>query len=78
MYNNNNIPRYYGNMQMKRPNNFQNNHNDDRFFGGFAVPFVLGGITGGLIANSRPNYPVYYQPYPYYQPYSYYPYRPYY
>lgn len=36
-------------------------------FGGFAVPFVLGGITGGLLApafyqNQRPYY---YQPYPY-------------
>jgi len=75
----NNIPQNYGNMQ--RPNgNFRPNRrgNDERLFGGFAIPFVLGGITGGLIANNRPNYPVYYQPYPYYyQPYPYYPYRPY-
>lgn len=42
--------------------------NDDRFIGGgFLGPFILGGITGGLI--SRPNYypypPVYYPPRPY-------------
>lgn len=78
MYNNNNIPQNYGNMQNFRPNRpgRPGNNNNDRFFGGFAVPFVLGGITGGLIANSRPNYPMYYQPYPYYGPYPYYPYRP--
>lgn len=78
MYNNN-IPHNYGNMQ--RVNRSRNNQNDERLFGGFAVPFVLGGITGGLIANSRPNYPVYYPTYPYYyrpMPYQYYPYyRPY-
>ena len=73
----NNIPQNYGNMQMNRQNSFNNkvrHNNDERFFGGFAVPFVLGGITGGLIANNRPNYPIY-TPYPYYQPYPYYPYR---
>lgn len=45
----------------------------NRFFGGgFAAPFILGGITGGLLAPAfypRP-YPVYYgpppRPYPYY------------
>ncbi len=75
MYNNNNIPQNYSNMQ--RPNH-HNSHYNDRFLGGgFFGPFLLGGITGGLIANSRPNYPIYYSPYPYYQPYPYYPYRPY-
>ena len=84
MYNNNNIPQKYGNMQMNRPGRYNNrpNNSNDRFFGGgFAIPFVLGGITGGLIANNRPNYPVYYPYYPYYQPYRpypYYGYRPYY
>lgn len=73
MYNNN-IPQNFNNMQ--RNNRRRPSQNNDRFFGGFAVPFVLGGITGGLIANNRYNYPVYYQPYPYYyQPYPYY--RPY-
>ncbi len=86
MNNNNNIPQNFGNMQNYRSNNRPgrrpnwNNNNNDRFFGGgFFGPFLLGGITGGLIANSRPNYnyPVYYTPYPYYQPYPYYGYRPY-
>ncbi len=72
MYNNN-IPQFNNNMQKKQPNH----NNGDRFFGGgFFGPFILGGLTGGLIANARPNYPIYYQPYPYYAPYPYY--RPYY
>lgn len=72
MYNNN-IPQFNNNMQRKYPNKKFNNN--DRFIGGgFFGPFILGGITGGLIANSRPNYPIYYQPYPYY-PYPYF--RPY-
>lgn len=51
--------------------------NDDRFIGGgFLGPFILGGITGGLLAPSfggrpccgpGPYYPPY--PYPYYGPY---------
>lgn len=74
MYNNN-IPQYNNNMQKNYSKNRPNN--GDRFIGGgFFGPFILGGITGGLIANSRPNYPIYYAPYPYYQPYPYY-YRPY-
>ena len=44
---------------------------DDRFIGaGFLGPFVLGGITGGLLApafyNNRPYYNNYYYPYPVY------------
>lgn len=53
------------------------NSNDNRFVGGFLGPFVLGGITGGLLAPAfypRPNYypvpppppPVYYYG-PYYR-----------
>lgn len=43
--------------------------NGDRF-GGFAVPFLLGGLTGGAaVAVSRPR-PVVMNPYP---PYPYYP-----
>lgn len=80
MNTNNNIPQNFSNMQnfSNRPNRRPNfNNNGDRFFGGgFFGPFILGGITGGLIANSRPNYPMYY-PYPYYRPYPYYPFRPY-
>lgn len=76
MYNNNNIPQNNGNMQSYRPNNRPNHgNNNDRFLGGgFIGPFILGGLTGGLIANSRPNYYPY-PPYPYYQVYPYYPYR---
>ena len=76
MYNNNNIPQNNGNMQSYRPNNRPNHgNNNDRFLGGgFIGPFILGGLTGGLIANSRPNYYPY-PPYPYYQAYPYYPYR---
>ena len=67
MYPNN----YYKNMgyNMYPGNNYKNN-NGDRFVGGFLGPFLLGGITGGLLAPSfypRPNYyPVVYPPYPIY------------
>ena len=85
MNTNNNIPQNFSNMQKfsnrpnRRPNFNNNNNNGDRLIGGgFFGPFILGGITGGLIANSRPNYPMYYPyPYPYYQTYPYYSYRPY-
>ena len=42
----------------------------NRFFGGgFLAPFILGGITGGLLSPPRPYpvpapYPVPYPPYP--------------
>ena len=51
--------------------------NDERFVGGFFVPFLLGGLAGSAIVGvSRPR-PVYVnQGYPYYN-YPYY-YRPYY
>ncbi len=51
--------------------NFPNNKGD-RMIGGFLGPFILGGITGGLIApafyNNRPyyNYPYYPMQYNYY------------
>ncbi len=79
MFNNSNIPQNYSNMQQNRPRFNNHGNNGDRFFGGgFFGPFLLGGITGGLIANNRNNYPMYYAPYPYYYPpYPYYPYRPY-
>lgn len=60
-----NYPNYYN-----IPNNY-----DDRFIGGFAVPFLLGGLGGAaLVGLSRPR-PVYYNqgPYPY-QNYYQYPY----
>lgn len=40
---------YYS--QRFTPNHFNNNQNDERF--GFIGPFILGGITGGLIANNK-------------------------
>lgn len=58
-------------------NGFYSRRNDNRLLGGgFFGPFILGGITGGLVAplfynNNRPMY--YYPSYPYYGPV----YRPY-
>ena len=49
--------------------------NGDRFIGGFAFPFLLGGVTGAALAPSfwRPGYRPYPQPYPMYPgPYPYY------
>ncbi len=47
--------------------------NNNRFAGGFALPFVLGGITGGLLAPAFYPRPYYnYPPYPMYSPYPYY------
>lgn len=69
MYTNYNIPqkRYY---KPQSSNNYY--QNGDRFLGsGFLGPFILGGITGGLIA--RPNYPPYPQPIPVYFPPNQYP-----
>lgn len=61
------------------PNSFKRINNNDRFIGGgFLGPFILGGITGGLLAPSfqRPIYgpiPMYpYPPYPIYQTQVYY------
>ena len=66
------------NSSMYRPNrpNNLNRPNDDRLIGGFAFPFLLGGVTGAALAPAfwgpgygynRPVY--YYPPYPYYGPY---------
>lgn len=42
--------------------------------GGFLGPFILGGITGGLLApNFYPRPIPYYPPYPPYPPYGPYP-----
>ena len=49
--------------------------NNERFIGSFLGPFILGGITGGVVApyfwnNNKQNYNTYYYPYPvYYYPY---------
>lgn len=52
-------------MRRPRPMPYGN-----RLVGGFAVPFLLGGLTGGLLA------PAFY-PRPYYPPYPVYNYPPY-
>ena len=71
---------YYNNYV---PNNYGSNFSqtDDRLIGGgFAFPFLLGGVTGAALA---PNFwrPPYNRPYPtpYYPPYPPYgpPFRPY-
>lgn len=57
-------------------NNFSNSSSDRIIGAGFAAPFLLGGITGGLLAPAfyprpyyGPYYPRPYGPYPYYGPY---------
>lgn len=52
---------------------FYNYPYGNRLVGGFAAPFILGGITGGLLAPAFYPRP-YYQPYPMYPPYRPYPY----
>lgn len=76
----------YNNYQMPYNRPFNNNYNnmnynkqnDDRLIGGFAFPFLLGGVTGAAIAPAfwnngygynRPYYYPYYGPY--YGPYYY-------
>lgn len=61
----------YSNAQTPNSYDYIQGDSDDR---NFLFPFVLGGITGGLLAPAfyRP-YPYYYRPYPYYYPpYPYY------
>ena len=50
---------------MRKP--MLNNYNNR--FGGFAVPFLLGGITGGLLAPAFYQRPYVYPPYPVYPGY---------
>lgn len=80
MYNSYQIPRNFNNYQ----NSSIYNNSDDRLIGGgFFGPFLLGGITGGLVSpffygRPRPYYNNYYPPYPRpYPPRPYPPYRPY-
>ena len=79
MYNSYQIPRSF-NSSINRP---ISNSSDSRLVGGaFLGPFLLGGITGGLVSPffyGRPYYNNYYYP-PYPRPYPprpYPPYRPY-
>ena len=76
MYNSYQIPGNFNNS-MYRPSS---SNSDDRLIGcGFFGPFLLGGITGGLVSplfyNNRPR--PYYNNYYYYPPYQPYPPRPY-
>lgn len=65
MPNNNAMYGYYS------PYKYNNNQNDERIIGGFAFPFLLGGVTGAALAPAfwNNNRPVYYpyppMPYPY-------------
>ncbi len=66
MYNNKYYPSY-------NPNIYNNTPIYDDRFGGFAIPFLLGGLGGAAVVGlSRPR-PVYMNPtpYPYYPPYYY-------
>ena len=82
MYNSYQISRSFNNSfdsSISRP---ISSSSDSRLIGGgFAGPFLLGGITGGLISplfynRPRPYYNNYYY-YPPYPPRPYPPYRPY-
>ena len=64
----------YPNYQNINYKNSSQYPTDERFIGGFAFPFLLGGVTGAALAPNfwrppynRPPYP--YPPYPYYGPY---------
>lgn len=70
----------YNNYQI--PTNFTNGNNSRFVGGGFLGPFLLGGITVGLVSPlfyGGYNRPYYYNNYyyPTYQPYPYYYTRPY-
>lgn len=84
MYNSYQIPGSFNNSMnssfdssMNRP--ISNSYDSRLIGGGFAGPFLLGGITGGLISplfyGRRPYYNNYYYYPPYPRPYP--PYRPY-
>lgn len=62
---------YYGSFPNRPP------MNDNRIIGGFAFPFLLGGVTGAALAPNFWRPPYYGRPYPYY-PYPPYYYGPYY
>ena len=82
MYNSYQIP---GSFNSSMYNSSMNSNSDSRLIGGggFFGPFLLGGITGGLVSpffygSPRPYYNNYYPPYPRpYPPRPYPPYRPY-
>ncbi len=64
----------YPNKMYKGPVVGRPNPNSDRFIGGgFLAPFLLGGITGGLLAPNFYPRPIYGPPVPVYTPYPVYP-----
>lgn len=68
------------NFRQSMPYGYQNSSDDRLIGGGFAFPFLLGGVTGAALAPAfwRPNYPNYYYPPspPYYGPGYRPPFRP--
>ena len=70
----NNNPYYMNRRFYNNPRRRPNFNNDDRI--GFLGPFLLGGITGGLVAPFFYPRPYYQQPY--YTNNYYYQYPPYY
>ncbi len=77
MYNSYQNPlNFNNNFNNPIPNKNVNFNNNERLVGGgFLGPFILGGITGGLVSPffyggyNRPNYNYYYPYPPYYGPY---------
>ncbi len=69
------------NVSMPVSSSYYTNNDDRLIAGGFAFPFLLGGVTGAALAPAfwRPAYQPYPRPYPgpYYPPRPYPPYRPY-
>ena len=58
----------YNHMMYQTNDTMQySNKNGDRFVGGFAFPFLLGGVTGAALA------PAFWRPRPAYYPGPYYP-----
>ena len=55
----------YSNVYARRGRPIGPNYSNNRFGGGFALPFLLGGITGGLLAPAFYPRPIPYAPYPY-------------
>ena len=79
MYNSYQIPKNFNNYPYKM-SNVNSNNNDRLVGGGFLGPFLLGGVTGGLVAPlfyGGYNRPYYYNNYYYPYPYPYPVYRPY-
>lgn len=80
-FNNRDIPMNSKNFNYGMANQdmlYNPSNQDERFFGGFLGPFLLGGITGGLVApyfnnsnNGYYNQPPYYTNNYYYPPYYY-------